>query len=54
MYANKIIPLKNLPIKLVAFGHSFRTEIGGRGLATKGLYRVVNISSFFFVNFDLK
>ncbi len=41
MYADQIIPVDKLPIKIVAFGHAFRVEIGSRGQESKGLYRVV-------------
>lgn len=33
-----------LPVKMVAFGHCFRTEAGAGGMAGKGLYRVHQFS----------
>lgn len=43
-FATKVINEQDLPQKLVGFGHAFRTEAGGRGLETKGLYRVHQFS----------
>ncbi|KAI8636731.1 seryl-tRNA synthetase [Parasitella parasitica] len=43
-FATKILNEQDLPQKLVGFGHAFRTEAGGRGLETKGLYRVHQFS----------
>ncbi|CAG8538251.1 11225_t:CDS:2, partial [Racocetra fulgida] len=44
IYSNKIIPLSQLPIRMVGFGRSFRAEAGSRGQDTKGLYRVHQFS----------
>lgn len=43
-FATKLLNEEDLPQKLVGFGHAFRTEAGGRGLTTKGLYRVHQFS----------
>lgn len=40
MFANKILPLKDLPLKVVGLGRAFRAEAGARGTETRGLYRV--------------
>jgi seryl-tRNA synthetase len=40
MFANKILPLKDLPLKVVGLGRAFRAEAGARGTDTRGLYRV--------------
>eukprot|EP00210_Caulerpa_lentillifera_P002936 g2803.t1 len=44
LYMDQIIDEDKLPIKLVAFGHCFRTEAGSPGTASKGLYRVHQFS----------
>eukprot|EP00899_Mesostigma_viride_P020468 jgi/Mesvir1/28422/Mv15850-RA.1 len=44
MYMDEIIPEADLPIKLAAFGHCFRTEAGAAGASTRGLYRVHQFS----------
>jgi seryl-tRNA synthetase len=44
IYMDKIIEEKQLPKKLAAFGHCFRTEAGAGGTAGKGLYRVHQFS----------
>ena len=44
IYMDKIIEESELPIKMVAFGHCFRTEAGAAGAAGKGLYRVHQFS----------
>ena len=44
IYMDKIMEEKELPIKMVAFGHCFRTEAGAAGAAGKGLYRVHQFS----------
>lgn len=41
---DKIVEEKQLPIKMAAFGHCFRTEAGAGGTAGKGLYRVHQFS----------
>ena len=40
MFANKILPLQDLPLKVVGLGRAFRAEAGARGTETRGLYRV--------------
>ena len=40
MFANKILPLGDLPLKVVGLGRAFRAEAGARGTETRGLYRV--------------
>lgn len=40
LYANKIIPEAELPIKLVGSSRCYRAEAGARGVDTRGLYRV--------------
>jgi hypothetical protein len=42
--ASQILKESDLPIKMVAFGHCFRTEAGAAGAAGKGLYRVHQFS----------
>lgn len=39
-YANSIIPLELLPIKMAGLSHCFRRESGAAGQYSKGLYRV--------------
>lgn len=39
-YSNEIISEDMLPLRVVAFSDCFRTETGGGGRASKGLYRV--------------
>lgn len=39
-YADEILDMKNLPIKLVGFSQCYRSEIGSYGKDTKGIYRV--------------
>lgn len=41
---DKILDESALPIKMVAYGHCFRTEAGAGGMAGKGLYRVHQFS----------
>lgn len=43
-FMDKIIPEIHLPKKCVGFSHAFRMEAGGRGVETKGLYRVHQFS----------
>lgn len=43
-FATKLFNEEELPQRLVGFGHAFRTEAGGRGIVTKGLYRVHQFS----------
>jgi seryl-tRNA synthetase len=40
MFANKILPLQDLPLKVVGLGRAFRAEAGARGADPRGLYRV--------------
>jgi seryl-tRNA synthetase len=40
MYADEIIEVDDLPIRLAGLSHCFRTEAGAAGRATRGLYRV--------------
>lgn len=44
IYMGKVVPEQQLPIKMAAFGHCFRTEAGAAGAAGKGLYRVHQFS----------
>lgn len=44
LYMDKTVNEEDLPIKLAAYGHCFRTEAGAAGAATKGLYRVHQFS----------
>ncbi|MFH0955852.1 MAG: serine--tRNA ligase [Candidatus Falkowbacteria bacterium] len=39
-YADEILDIKELPIKLVGFSQCYRSEIGSYGKDTKGIYRV--------------
>ncbi|KAJ8900733.1 hypothetical protein NDN08_000034 [Rhodosorus marinus] len=43
-YAGKILDKEALPIKMAAFSHCFRQEVGGAGSAVRGLYRVHQFS----------
>ncbi|KAI0308190.1 seryl-tRNA synthetase [Multifurca ochricompacta] len=40
MFANRILPVEDLPRKIVGLGRAFRAEAGARGAETRGLYRV--------------
>jgi seryl-tRNA synthetase len=42
LYMDKVIEEADLPIRMVAFGHCFRTEAGAAGSATK----CVRVSDF--------
>lgn len=44
VYMDKIVSESDLPIKMAAFGHCFRTEAGAAGAAGRGLYRVHQFS----------
>ncbi|GBG71980.1 hypothetical protein CBR_g10918 [Chara braunii] len=44
MFMDKILSDAELPLKLVAFSHCFRTEAGAPGAASRGLYRVHQFS----------
>eukprot|EP00891_Asterochloris_glomerata_P009215 jgi/Astpho2/9215/e_gw1.00138.12.1_t len=43
-HMDQILGQAQLPIKMAAFGHCFRTEAGAGGSASKGLYRVHQFS----------
>jgi seryl-tRNA synthetase len=43
-YMDRILSEAQLPVKMAAFGHCFRTEAGAAGSAGKGLYRVHQFS----------
>ncbi|XP_064403281.1 uncharacterized protein LOC135348852 isoform X1 [Halichondria panicea] len=43
-YMKSVLPLDQLPIRLVAFGRCFRAETGGKGHGSRGLYRVHQFS----------
>ena len=40
VYMDKVVEEAQLPIRMAAYGHCFRTEAGAAGAAGKGLYRV--------------
>lgn len=44
IYMDETLTEADLPIKMAAFGHCFRTEAGAGGAATKGLYRLHQFS----------
>lgn len=44
LHMDKILSEAELPLRLVAFSHCFRTEAGAAGAATRGLYRVHQFS----------
>ena len=44
LFMDKLLNEEQLPIKVAAHGHCFRTEAGAAGAATKGLYRVHQFS----------
>ncbi len=44
VYMDKLLQEAELPIKMAAYGHCFRTEAGAAGAAGKGLYRVHQFS----------
>ncbi|GIL53114.1 hypothetical protein Vafri_8798 [Volvox africanus] len=44
IYMDRILTEDQLPIRMAAFGHCFRTEAGAAGMAGKGLYRVHQFS----------
>ena len=43
-YADQILDKERLPIKMAAFSHCFRKEVGAAGSTTRGLYRVHQFS----------
>jgi seryl-tRNA synthetase len=44
VYMDKVVEEMDLPIRMAACGHCFRTEAGAAGMAGKGLYRVHQFS----------
>lgn len=44
IYMDRVLTQEELPVRMVAFGHCFRTEAGAAGAAGKGLYRVHQFS----------
>ena len=44
IYMDKLLQEAELPVRMAAFGHCFRTEAGAAGAAGKGLYRVHQFS----------
>eukprot|EP00188_Purpureofilum_apyrenoidigerum_P004314 Plantae.Rhodophyta-Purpureofilum_apyrenoidigerum.ctg4793.p1 GENE.Plantae.Rhodophyta-Purpureofilum_apyrenoidigerum.ctg4793~~Plantae.Rhodophyta-Purpureofilum_apyrenoidigerum.ctg4793.p1 ORF type:complete len:469 (-),score=75.15 Plantae.Rhodophyta-Purpureofilum_apyrenoidigerum.ctg4793:642-2048(-) len=44
VYSGAILDKESLPIKMAAFSHCFRQEVGGAGSAVRGLYRVHQFS----------
>lgn len=44
MYAGQVLAPSALPLRLAAFSHCFRREVGAAGTATRGLYRVHQFS----------
>ena len=44
VYMDKTLSEAELPVKMAAFGHCFRTEAGAAGAAGRGLYRVHQFS----------
>eukprot|EP00168_Porphyra_purpurea_P011781 TRINITY_DN301_c0_g1_i1.p2 TRINITY_DN301_c0_g1~~TRINITY_DN301_c0_g1_i1.p2 ORF type:complete len:268 (-),score=28.89 TRINITY_DN301_c0_g1_i1:235-1038(-) len=44
MYAGQVLHPMQLPMRLAAFSHCFRREVGAAGTATRGLYRVHQFS----------
>ncbi|KAG7093866.1 hypothetical protein E1B28_007504 [Marasmius oreades] len=40
MFANRLYPMQDLPIRVVGVGRAFRAEAGARGADTRGIYRV--------------
>ncbi|KAF5839363.1 putative seryl-tRNA synthetase [Dunaliella salina] len=44
LYMDKVLQESELPIRMAAFGHCFRTEAGAAGAAGKGLFRVHQFS----------
>lgn len=40
MLKDEILPVEQLPLKVGGISHCFRTEAGGHGKATRGIYRV--------------
>jgi len=40
LYADSVIDVRDLPIRLCGLSHCFRTEAGAHGRATRGIYRV--------------
>ncbi|KDO21817.1 seryl-tRNA synthetase [Saprolegnia parasitica CBS 223.65] len=44
LHADSILSTAELPLKVAAFGHCFRTEVGHGGKDTRGLYRIHQFS----------
>ena len=44
VYADEVLPMTALPVRMAAFGHCFRTEAGAAGASTRGLYRLHQFS----------
>lgn len=44
IYMDTLLSEDQLPIRMTAFGHCFRTEAGAAGSASRGLYRVHQFS----------
>lgn len=44
VYMDEVVTEKELPIKMAAFSHCFRTEAGAAGAATRGMYRLHQFS----------
>ena len=57
MFKDEILDHAKLPLKVAGISHCFRTEAGGRGKATRGIYRVhqfTKVEMFGFTAPDLK
>ncbi|OQR93617.1 seryl-tRNA synthetase [Thraustotheca clavata] len=44
LHADSILSTEELPLRVAAFGHCFRTEVGHGGKDTRGLYRIHQFS----------
>ena len=44
VYMDEVVDEKQLPIKMAAFSHCFRTEAGAAGASTRGMYRLHQFS----------
>jgi len=44
LYSDQVVTEADLPLRMSAFGHCFRTEAGAAGAATRGLYRLHQFS----------
>jgi len=57
MFKDEILDHAKLPLKVAGISHCFRTEAGGRGKATRGIYRVhqfTKVEMFGFTTPNLK